>query len=61
MASRPARRAKRDSDERDGDPDSLSESERDDLARLREQVIELETDKEILRWAAGYFARETMR
>jgi len=54
-------RAKRDAEERDADPNALSESERDELARLRKQVIELQTDKEILRRAAAYFARETMR
>jgi transposase len=46
---------------RDADPDGLSESERDELQRLRKEVIELRTDKEILRRAAAYFARETMR
>lgn len=51
-------RAKRD---RDGDPEALSESERAELQRLRKEVIELRTDKEILRRAAAYFARETMR
>ncbi|WP_420452368.1 transposase [Ilumatobacter sp.] len=54
-------RAARDADSRAGDPAALSESERDELARLRKQVIELQTDKEILRRAAAYFARETMR
>lgn len=54
-------RAARDADSRAGDPVALSESERDELARLRKQVIELQTDKEILRRAAAYFARETMR
>jgi transposase len=54
-------RAARDADSRAGDPEALSESEHAQLARLREQVIELQTDKEILRRAAAYFARETMR
>ncbi len=54
-------RKSRDADVRAEDPEGLLESERDELRRLRKQVIELETDKEILRRAAGYFARETMR
>ena len=54
-------RADRDAAERDADPDALTESERDELKRLRRQVVELETDNEILRRAAAYFARETIR
>lgn len=46
---------------REVDPQGLVESERDELQRLRKEVIELRTDKEILRRAAAYFARETMR
>ena len=53
--------ASRDGAERAADPDSLSESERDELRRLRKENVELRTDKEILRRAAAYFARETMR
>ena len=53
-------RAAREADVRAADPDALSESERDELRRLRKEVIELRTDKEILRRAAAYFARETM-
>ena len=47
--------------ERAADPDALSESERDELRRLRKENVELRTDTEILRRAAAYFARETMR
>jgi len=54
-------RAERDANARADDPDALSESERDELKRLRKENIELQTDKEILRRAAAYFARETMR
>jgi len=54
-------RAARDATQRAADPDALTESERDELRRLRKEVIELRTDTEILRRAAAYFARETMR
>lgn len=54
-------KASREATERDADPNSLSESERDELRRLRKENIELRTDTEILRRAAAYFARETMR
>ena len=54
-------RAARDATERSSDPEALSESERDELRRLRKENVELRTDKEILRRAAAYFARETMR
>ena len=54
-------RAARVADERSADPDALAESERDELRRLRRENIELRTDTEILRRAAAYFARETMR
>jgi transposase len=42
-------------------PDALSESELVELKRLRKQVAQQKTDMEILRKAAAYFARETMR
>jgi transposase len=51
----------RDANTRADDPDGLSESERDELRRLRKENVELRTDKEILKRAAAYFARETMR
>lgn len=51
----------RDATERATAPDALTESERDELRRLRRENVELRTDKEILKRAAAYFARETMR
>ena len=54
-------RAARDASERVADPDALTESERNELRRLRRENVELRTDAEILRRAAAYFARETMR
>lgn len=54
-------KAARDARARAGDPEGLSESERVELQRLRKEVVELRTDREILRKAAAYFARETMR
>ena len=42
-------------------PAGLSEAERVELQRLRRENVELRADREILRKAAAYFARETMR
>ena len=46
---------------RAADPDALTEDERAELKRLRKENADLRTDREILRKAAAYFARETMR
>ena len=46
---------------RAADPSALSGDELAELKRLRKEVAELRTDREILRKAAAYFARETMR
>ncbi len=51
----------RDAQARQADPDGLSMTEREELRALRKEVIELRTDREILRKAAAYFARETTR
>lgn len=51
----------RDLQPRAEDADALSESERAELARLREENIELRNDRKILRKATAYFAQETTR
>lgn len=40
---------------------TLDESEREELRRLRKEVKELTAERDILRSAAAYFARETSR
>ncbi len=46
---------------RDADPDAVSESELEELKRLRKRNAQLEIDNQILSKAAAYFARETNR
>jgi transposase len=54
-------KADRESRDRDGAPDALSESDRDELKRLRKENAQQRLDMEILRKAAAFFARETNR
>lgn len=46
---------------RDAAPGALSESERVELKRLKKENAELKVEREILRKAAAYFAKETIR
>ncbi|UDY38088.1 transposase [Dermatobacter hominis] len=54
-------KADREACERHADPDALSESEREELKRLRKENAQQRLDMEILRKAAAFFARETNR
>jgi transposase len=46
---------------RRADPLAVTPSEFEELRRLRREVAELRTEREILRKAAAYFAQETIR
>jgi transposase len=53
--------ADREAQARAADPTALSVDELAELKRLRKENASLREDREILRKAAAYFARETMR
>ncbi len=48
-------------DRGEGQPGELTSQERDELRRLRREVAELRTEKEISKKAGAFFAKETMR
>jgi transposase len=54
-------RSERQGRARDAAPGALAEPEREELRRLRKENHELKLEREILRKAAAYFARETTR
>lgn len=53
--------ADRDATARAADPTALSDEDLAELKRLRKENASLREDREILRKAAAFFARETMR
>jgi len=54
-------RAEQARETRDQAPGALSESERAELKRVKKENAELRIEREILRKAAAYFAKETIR
>lgn len=54
------RRWMRQADIDDGVKDGLTSAEQADVVRLRREVRRLETENEILRRAAAYFAKDTL-
>jgi transposase len=48
-------------DQGHGEPGELTSAEREELRRLRRQVADLHAERDILRRAAAYFAREMGR
>jgi len=47
-----------DADAGEGPPGALTTAEREELGRLRKQVKRLEMEREILKKAAAFFAKE---
>lgn len=47
--------------ERDEQPGALNADERAELVRLRKELAEVKQEREILKKAAAYFAKETTR